>query len=160
MPTPVSAADDAIVNFAAMLRLRVGLAGVNVFEEPQNDKHLGKEWIVVATSVEADQEEQQLGALTIEETLTLRGALVTSMSGAGEADARALRQRAYVILGEIKSLLRTKSNADVTLSGLRLGGAVSWARLTHYEYEPSATPDQRFAQITFDVTCVAQLRAS
>lgn len=160
MAIPVSAADTAIVNFAALLRLRAGLSGVTVFEEPQKPALLGDEWIVVAMRVEAEQDEQQIGALTLEETFTLYGALGTSYAGAGETDARTLRQRAYAILSEVKTLLRTASPSDVTASGLRLGGAVQWARLARYEYEPSATPDLRIAQITFDVTCRARLSAS
>ena len=123
---------DAIV---AALKLRAGLAGVNVYSGPVDDLSAGQEAIVLGVEmISAENEYPQMPMLEAWEQFDVTGWTWVSKPGAGETVIKTARDRAFAILEELVDYLasvNTSTAATVAALGVDDARVMSW-RLTQF----------------------------
>lgn len=151
MATTTSQARAVLLALRDALVLRAGLSGVKVTALPLRAEDLGREHLVVATEVTAEQQYPFTNTTTKHETFNLNGAIGVVQPGAGEDRALDVMERATTILGELEACLREDP---------RIGGTALVAELTEFTHTPAVTDVGRYHEITFTVRVQARLVSS
>lgn len=99
----------------------------------------------------ADQEWAASGNKRRREQYRVRGGIFISAPGAGEAKAKAARDRAFALLAEIEDALRLDHNVS---------GTVNQAQIAAYDLDQGAAKEGRWAAIEFFIAVRAELTSN
>ena len=123
---------DSIV---AALKLRAGLAGVNVYSGPVDDLSAGKEAIVFGVEmISAENTFETMPQVECWEAFDVTGWTWVSKPGAGETAIKTARDRAFAILEELVDYLasvNTSTAATQAALGVDDARVTAW-RLTQF----------------------------
>lgn len=128
--------------FADVLSARAGLAGVLITTGYVSDVGT-RDAIQIGDSIDGEQKWGLLGNRRRDEEFRVGGVIWVKRPGQGETVIRDVRGRAFALLAEIETALRT----DPAVSAVAKVSAV-----TRYECDQGATSDGRWCQIDFEVS--------
>ena len=151
MATTTSKVREVLVALRDQLRLREGLADVNVFALPVKADDLGREYIVLATEITGEQSYPFTNATTKHETVSITGELSSVIPGAGDEVALDVMDRAMEILGEIEACLREDP---------RISDTAVLAELAEYTHATGVSEVGRVHVITFVIRAQMRLVSS
>lgn len=151
MATTTSKAQSVLVALRDQLRLRSGLVDTALFALPVKAEDLGREYVVLATAINAEQEYPFTRTTTKHETFGLVGVLGVTRPGAGEAVALATMERASEILGEIEACVREDP---------QISGTAFVAALVEFSHTPGVNDIGRYHEIAFTIQVQTRLVSS
>lgn len=151
MATTTSAVQTVLLALRDALRLRAGLADVNVLALPVKAEALTRDHLVLATEITVEQTYPFTSNSTKHETFNFNGAIGVIRPGAGEDTALDLMTGATAILGELEACLREDP---------RISGTALVSELTEFTHTPAVTDVGRLHQITFTIRVQARLVSS
>lgn len=122
------------------LGLRAGLTGVQIFTAPAGETATSRE-VIEFEGMVTDELPATMGG-TREETYTLTGGLLVTRAGSGDTVAKAARDRAFTILGEIESYIN---------DNYAIGGTCLDANLVRFEATQGYGPQGRVCGIEFKI---------
>jgi hypothetical protein len=153
----VATLPDFLDKLRAALILRSGLAGVNIFTAGIDDESAGAEAIVFAAEeVAAAGNYHTLPKAECFEEYPVEGWTWVQKPGAGEDAIKAARDRAFALLADVHSYLKSLGGTASTQSAV----GVDEAQLVGWKLEQFITPNTRDAKLTFTIAVRAHFTPS